>query len=154
MPKPLTRAQQLENAAFLRHLRKTGNTCAAVRALCCTRGKFTWRRSRYPAFAIQWDAALVLTHAALTEARAGTTVPPPGQPYIRCSRTGRWQVRQTQAWLVDQAGRQHFLAALSATANVRLAAAAAGFTASALYNRRYRNPAFAREWRLALQMGL
>lgn len=153
MPKPLTRAQQMENAAFLEHLRRTGNVCAAARALGFGRGRFLERRTKHPAFAVQWDAALALAHADLTAERAGTTVPPPGEPYIRRSRTGRWQVRRAQAGLIDHAGRQRFLAALSATANVALSAAAAGFGACALYNHRKRNPAFAREWQLALEMG-
>jgi hypothetical protein len=153
MPKPLTRAQQMENAAFLRHLRRTGNASTAARALGFTRGRFIDRRYKHPAFAIQWDAALAIAHADLMMKRIGTTVPPPGEPYIRRSKTGRWQVRRAQAGMIDHAGRQRFLAALSATANVRLAAAAAGFGACALYNHRYRNPAFAREWQLALEMG-
>ncbi len=153
MPKPLTRAQQMENAAFLRHLRRTGNASVAARALGFTRGRFIERRNKHAAFAVQWDAALTIAHADLMMERIGTTVPPPGEPYIRRSKTGRWQMRRAQAGMIDHAGRQRFLAALSATANVRLAAAAAGFGAGALYNHRYRNPAFAREWQLALEMG-
>lgn len=153
MPNPLTRAQQLENAAFLRHLRRTGNASAAAAALGFRRGRFIARRTNHPAFALRWDAALALAHAALTEARIGTSVPPPGEPYIRRSNTGRWQLRRSQAGLIDHDGRQRFLAALSATANVALSAAAAGYGASALYNHRHRNPAFAREWQMALEMG-
>jgi len=143
----------MENAAFLRHLRRTGNAREAARALGFPRGRFIRRRTLHPAFAVQWDAALVLAHADLTAQRAGTTVPPPGEPYIRLSRTGRWQVRRAQAGQIDHAARQRFLAALGATANVRLSAAAAGFGACAFYNHRYRNPAFAREWMLALETG-
>ena len=44
VPNLLTRAQQMENAAFLRHLRRTGNASTAARALGFTRGRFTWRR--------------------------------------------------------------------------------------------------------------
>lgn len=153
MPKPLTRAQQMENAAFLRALRKTGNVSAAARALGFGRERFINRRRNHPAFAAQWDAALVLAHAALMDARVGTEVPPPGEPYIRRSKTGRWQLRRSQAGLIDRAARQRFLAALSASANVSLAAAAAGFGTGAFYNHRHRNPAFAREWQLALEMG-
>jgi hypothetical protein len=42
---------------------------------------------------------------------------------------------------------------LSATANIRLSAAAAGASARAFYRRREQDPAFAREMRLALRMG-
>ena len=79
MPKPLTRAQQLENAAFLRHLRRTGNVCAAARALGFGRGRFIERRRKHPAFALQWDAALTLAHAAFAEARDASP-PRPGWP--------------------------------------------------------------------------
>jgi hypothetical protein len=143
----------MENAEFLRHLRRTGNACEAARALGFKRGRFIERRNKHPAFAVQWDAALVVAHATLTDERVGRAVPPPGEPYIRLSRTGRWQVRRARAGQIDHAARQRFLAALSATANVRLSAAAAGFGACAFYNHRYRNPAFAREWQLALEMG-
>lgn len=155
MPKPLTRAQRLENAAFLRHLRRTGNVCAATKALGFGRGRFIERRNKHPPFALQWDAALALAHAAFAAAPEGHARAPrlTGEPYIRRSNTGRLQLRRAQRGLVDHAGRQRFLAALSATANVALSAAAAGFTASALYRERHRNPGFAREWLLALQMG-
>lgn len=155
MPKPLTRAQQRENAAFLKHLRRTGNACEAAKLLGCTRGKFTWRRARHPAFAVEWDAALVLAHAACGESLgvAPRQPPPDGDPYIRRSNTGRLQLRRAQQGLIDHAVRQRFLAALSASANVRLSAAAAGVKAVSLYHHRRHNPAFAREWKLALQMG-
>lgn len=48
---------------------------------------------------------------------------------------------------------QAFFFALSATANVRLAAAAAGFAHSAFYARNRQRPYFAREMRLSLTMG-
>ena len=51
------------------------------------------------------------------------------------------------------AAEQAFLAALSATCNVRLSAAAAGFTHSAFYQRAKKDPGFAREWRLAEERG-
>lgn len=155
MPKPLTRAQQLENAAFLRQLRRTGNACAAAKALGLGRDRFTKRRAKHPAFAVQWDAALALAHAELAPVRGDGAAPrvPSGEPYISRSRAGRFQLRVTRPGKIDHAGRQRFLAALSATANVGLSAAAAGFTPRNLYYHRSHNPAFAREWQLALEMG-
>jgi len=50
-------------------------------------------------------------------------------------------------------GEQAFFRALSATANVRLSAAAAGFAHSAFYARKRARAAFAREMRLALETG-
>lgn len=54
---------------------------------------------------------------------------------------------------LTKTAEQVFLAALSATANVRLSAAAAGASPAAFYRRRRRCEAFAREFRLALKMG-
>ncbi|THD34821.1 MAG: hypothetical protein E7773_14275 [Sphingomonas sp.] len=153
MPNPLSRTQQLENAAFLRHLRRTGNASTAARALGFGRGRFIVRRNKHPAFALQWDAALAIAHADLMKGRDGAPVPPPHEPYIRRSKSGRLQLRRSQVGLIDHAGRQRFLAALSATANVRLSAAAARFDPGAFYRLRHRDPGFAREWLLALEMG-
>jgi hypothetical protein len=66
---------------------------------------------------------------------------------------GRLQLRRAHPRRLTRSAEQAFLAALSATANVRLSAAAAGFTHSAFYARKKASPAFAREWRLALEMG-
>ena len=51
------------------------------------------------------------------------------------------------------AAEQAFLRALSASANVRLSAAAAGFAHSSFYARKRKRRPFAREMRLALKMG-
>ncbi|QDZ06356.1 hypothetical protein FPZ24_01785 [Sphingomonas panacisoli] len=153
MPIPLTRAQQMENAAFLRHLQRTGNATTAARALGVTPRKFNWRRGRYSAFALRWDAALAMAHAALSGARAGTAVPSSAEPNICRTKGGQRQLRRAQTGLVDHAARQRFLAALCATANVSLSAAAGCHSASTFYRIRDRDPGFAREWRLALEMG-
>ena len=153
MPKPLTRAQQLENVAFLRHLRRTGNASTAARALGLSCGRFTWRRARHPAFALRWDAALALAHAAFNDKRADTLTTSRGEPYLRRVGGGRLQVRRAQVGLIDHAGRQRFLAALSATANISLSAAAAGHSPVSFYRHRHRDPGFAREWQMALEMG-
>ncbi|MHA6722553.1 hypothetical protein [Sphingomonas sp. RS2018] len=68
-------------------------------------------------------------------------------------RDGKLQLRRAQPGKLTQQCEQTFLAALSATANVRLAAAAAGASVAAFYRRRRKNPAFAREMRLALETG-
>lgn len=165
MPRPFTRAQALENAAFLRALRKTGNVREAARRIGEHRAKFTRRRTKHPLFAAEWDAALAVAHAALHDAASGERAsgrraPTPSrrvegaaEPKIIRTRTGRLQLRRVPAGRLTHAGEQAFLAALSATANVRLAAAAAGFSHSAFYARRRQNPVFAREMRLALELG-
>ncbi|MFL9841374.1 hypothetical protein ABS767_10400 [Sphingomonas sp. ST-64] len=63
------------------------------------------------------------------------------------------QLRAVPGRALDRAAEQAFLSALSATANIRLSAAAAGFSHSAFYARRRQSPAFAREMQLALQTG-
>jgi hypothetical protein len=66
---------------------------------------------------------------------------------------GRHQLRAPSKRRLTRDREQAFLMALSATANVRLSARAAGFSHSAFYRHAERNPGFAREMRLALQMG-
>lgn len=153
MPRPLTRAQQMENAAFLRHLRRTGNASAAARALGVSLGRFNWRRAQHPAFALRWDAAMAIAHAALHDKRPGPRSSLMGEPHIRRTCGGHLQLQRAQAGMVDHASRQRFLAALSATANVSLSAAAAGHSMTSFYRHRHRDPGFAREWLLALEMG-
>jgi len=76
-----------------------------------------------------------------------------GEPLVVRTRSGRLQVRPAHGGKLTQAAEQLFLQALSATCNIRLSAAAAGASPAAFYRRRQRNPAFAREFRLALEMG-
>jgi len=207
VPRPFTRAQALENRAFLAELRRTGNARAAARALGAHRARFTRRRAKHPAFAAEWDAALAFAHAALRQQKAlspsgegsapispspsgeglgwglsvsrGPTPAPspegegrrarrkpdpsgkgrrkraaPGpEPRLVRLASGRLQLRRASGRRLTRAAEQTFLAALSATANIRLSAAAAGFAHSSFYARARRSPAFAREMRLALQMG-
>jgi hypothetical protein len=76
-----------------------------------------------------------------------------GEAVVVRTKTGRLQLRLAHRGKLTKAAEQLFLAALSATANVRLSAAAAGASVAAFYRRRARNPAFAREMRIALRMG-
>ena len=66
-------------------------------------------------------------------ARAGRSAKPPGEPHIVRGKIGPLQVRRAQAGRIDHDVRQNFLAALSATANVVLSAAAAGYSTNAIY---------------------
>lgn len=163
MPRPFSPAQQRQNRAFLAALARTGNARLAARAVDLHRATLTRRRASHPAFAADWDAALAIAHARL----AG---PPPtgegdrratpaggaavtGEPHLIRQHSGRLQLRAPTARRLTRAAEQAFLAALSATANVRLSAKAAGFTHSAFYQHKRNHPGFAREWRLALQLG-
>ncbi|UIJ44472.1 hypothetical protein LZK98_15590 [Sphingomonas cannabina] len=150
MTRPLNRNQVMQNRAFLRVLRRTGNARAAAEQLGLNRSMLTKRRARHPAFAAQWDAALAIAHARLhgRVADAGE-----GEPRPVRTASGRVQLRRAQKGSLTRTARQTFLAALSVTANIRLAAAAAGFSHAAFYDLRRRDPGFAREMRLALQEG-
>ena len=166
MARPFTRAQALQNQAFLNALRRTGNARLSARELGVHRATFTKRRASHPAFAAEWDAALAIAHARLQnpprngegdDAHHGGRGSPQAQrseePQLTRRANGRLQLRTPTRRRLDRAAEQAFLAALSATANIRLSAKAAGFSHSAFYQRRKHSPAFAREMRLALQMG-
>jgi hypothetical protein len=158
----------MENAAFLRALRRTGNIRLAARESGMKYGTIQHRRARHPAFAQAVDATIALAQADF-EAQGGRAAPVAPRSAItadergHCTkggeyavvrrRDGKLQVRSAQPNKLTRQCEQAFLAALSATANVRLSAAAAGASVAAFYRRRRKNPAFAREMRLALQMG-
>ncbi len=149
MPRPYTRAQALQNAAFLRRLSETGNAREAARELNLNRSMLTKRRHADPAFAARWEAALVVAAGRLSD----PAVPSGEGRLVRSG--GRLQLRAPSAKVrhIDIAAEQRFLAALCATANVRLAAAATGFAHSSFYARARANPGFAREMRLAIALG-
>ncbi len=159
MPRPLTPRQAAENAKFLTELRRTGNARAAAEALGYNRSTFTKRRTKHPAFAADWDAALAFANATLTpstkapKAGKGASTNATPAPHIAKTASGRLQIRRSPPCRLTHAGEQAFLSALAATANVRLSAAAAGFSHSSFYARRKASPAFAREMRLALEQG-
>jgi hypothetical protein len=76
-----------------------------------------------------------------------------GEPTVVRTRSGRLQLRLAPPGRMNAAAQQAFFRALSATANIRLSAAAAGFAHSSFYARKRASKAFAREMRLALEMG-
>ena len=178
MARPLTRAQALENRAFLKSLRKMGNVRLACRELGLKYGTMQHRRRQHPAFALRWDAALAFAQASFDKlrmngrggpstgsGRAGKMGPRcrgkdrgghrtlGGEPHLVRLKDGRVQMRQAQPGKLTRECEQAFFAALSATANVTLSAAAAGASPRAFYRRKQQCPAFAREMRLALQRG-
>lgn len=167
-PRPFTRRQALQNAAFLDALGRTGNARLAALTLGVHRSTFTKRRASHPAFAALWEAALAVAHAALGAPPAPKPPEPPakparrksaqlrtqgGEPVLTRLANGRLQLRRAPPGRMTRAAEQAFLRALSATANVRLSAAAAGFAHASFYARRRTARAFAREMRLALEMG-
>jgi hypothetical protein len=163
--RPFTRRQALQNQAWLAALRQTGNPRLAARLLGVHRSTYMKRRAKCAAFAQDWDAALAAAHAAFhlaggprpAEGTVARNCPHShrtkgGELHVGRTRGGRLQLRRAPAGWMTRKGEQAFFFALSATANVRLAAAAAGFAHSAFYARRAR-PYFAREMRLSLTMG-
>jgi hypothetical protein len=155
MCRSFTPRQSAQNAAFLRIVRRTGNVRDACRALGVHRATYTRRRAKCAAFAADWDAALAVASAALAVPAPPTLSRTDREGEPRATRTagGRLQLRRHRPGRITRAHEQAFLSALAATANVRLSAAAAGFSHSAFYRRREASPAFAREMRLALQTG-
>jgi hypothetical protein len=204
--KPFTRVQALENRAFLTALRRTGNVRLACRELGLKHNTMQNRRRAHPAFAVKWDAALVVAQAALNarlkreegkrdsrltsgrlrlrgndgkrrripdrvrddekgEPLTRRSAPPSptrgegsfrtqgGEPVLRLTKNGKLQLQRAQAGKLTTAAEQAFLAALSVTCNVKLAAAAVGAAEHAFYRRKHKDPAFAREMRLAIQQG-
>ena len=169
MPRPFTIAQAAQNAAFLEALARSGNARLAARGIGVAVSTMQHRRAGHAGLAAAWDAAVVAAHARFhagggkkglagggAGGPAGTRDPlrtEGGEPMVVRTRAGRLQVRPAHRGKLTKAAEQLFLQALSASANVRLSAAAAGASARAFYRRRQQNKAFAREMRLALETG-
>lgn len=171
MARPLTRKQALENRAFLKALSRTGNVRLSAREVGLAYSTMQHRRKHHPVFATKWDAAIAAAHAALHEggpqrpsvarrhpsdrARVASEThrTKGGETVIIQNRDGTLQIRRAQPGKLTRECEQAFLAALSATCNVRLSAAAAGAAEAAFYRRRRRHAGFAREWQLALEAG-
>jgi hypothetical protein len=157
--RPFTPRQTAENARFLQALARTGNVRLACQALGLNRSTYFKRRARSPAFAAAWDAAIRVAEVTLltAENRHSPDRAPAkargGEPRLTRLSSGRVQLRRSRPGAMTRADEQLFFHALSATANVRLAAAAAGFAHSSFYARARADPAFAREMRLALETG-
>jgi len=163
MARPLTREQSLQNRTFLNALRRTGNVRLAACEAGIKYGTIQHRRKGHPGFAQRWDAALAFAQAHINgkgrappKAKRGSAAPlrTAGGEMVICRRNdGKLQMRRAQPNKLTRQCEQAFLAALSATANVTLSAAAAGASPRAFYRRKQQCPAFARELRLALAQG-
>lgn len=179
MPRPLTPLQAYQNRLFLERFAMSGNVRLAAREVGVKYSTLQTRRGRHADFAQLWEATAAAVHARLHLAggRRGPEVPARGrggkkkmdpglrrdddrglrtqggEPVVVRTRSGRLQVRLAHPGKLTHAAEQAFLYALSATANIRLSAAAAGASPAAFYRRRRQDPVFAREMRLALKMG-
>jgi len=141
--------------AFLRELGRSGTVARAAETCGIDRSTAYQMRKANPAFAKSWDRALETAREALSP-RAGGDLGEPrleadqvvrssktGHPCIARVGPGRWSARSERAFLEE----------LTATANVKAAARAAGFSTISVYNRRKLWPAFAEAWRAALAEG-
>jgi hypothetical protein len=149
-------------AAFLRALER----CGDVRRSALDAGvDFTTvyvRRKAHTDFAEAWEGALAARLVRIAEeeeappphcmrspspanAGADLLVLQPGADGVRAARSGagRWTA----------AAEKRFFSALADRANVRSAAAAAGFSTNAIYARRARRPEFRRLWEAAVETG-
>ena len=163
MPRPLTRQHRLQNRAFLKALRRSGNIRLACREVGANYGTMQHRRRHHPAFALQCDAALAFAQARLA---SGKTRDPcvrrvvgqghrtrGGEPHLVRLKDGTIQMKRAVAGRLTCEAEQAFLLALSATCNVTLSAAAVGASPRAFYRRQKLDPAFAREMRMAIERG-
>lgn len=71
---------------------------------------------------------------------------------VRPAKNGKTKIIRARARWSDKA-EAIFLEDLAATCNVRAAAAAAGFSTTAIYRRRMHDPGFAAAWQAALEQG-
>jgi hypothetical protein len=153
------RRQRLENEAFLAALRRTGNPRLAAASLNVHRSTYMKRRARSAAFAGQWDAAILACHASLQLGGGPRPAEGPGlrtkggEIVVGRTRGGRLQLRRSPPGRMTEAAEQAFFTALSASANVRLSAAATGFAHSSFYHKKRSRPVFAREMRIAITIG-
>lgn len=76
-----------------------------------------------------------------------------GNAVVRQAINGNTKIIRTTGARWSQAAERVFLEELAATANVTAAAEAAGFSTTAIYNRRKRWPGFAEEWDACLEQG-
>ena len=139
---------------FLAALGSCGNvTRSAALAGVDVTGPYN-RRARYPGFREAWELVM-----AEREARAagslntlGTEGMTAGEELVGHSSTGvRLGRGAASRW--SKGAEARFLEELTASANVARAAAAAGFSAAAVYKRKVRDPHFAAGWDAAIAVG-
>lgn len=145
-------------AAFLRALGACGNVGIAAREAGASKGFFYRRRKTDMSFALACGVALE---------RAGVRLGAGVVPGVEAAASGEgvavWCARggsrarvtriadRTRKWTAG--AERVFLSELAATANVRAACAAAGFSTTAIYRRRALWPAFREAWDVALDQG-
>lgn len=150
--------------AFLRGLGRSANARLAAREAGIDHGTAYAHAARNPAFDRAWRRALAIgERRADALARAQESVPVGGIAAGRDWRGTELVVRRTRGlptqlvpagkgrW--SKTAEDLFFAALADCANVRRAAAAAGFSTTAIYKRRMGCPIFQAKWAAAVETG-
>jgi hypothetical protein len=149
--------------AFLRALARGGSVALAAHTVGIDRSSAYQARKSNPAFAASWERALADARLALSGAGQGPAGPEADDrrrplrlrddEVVRGSKAGRPCVVRAGPGRWSVAAERAFLAELTASANVKAAARAAGVSAVAAYNRRRLWPAFAAAWEAAKAEG-
>jgi hypothetical protein len=159
--------------AFLRELGRSGNVALAAEKSGVAESTPYRERGKNSAFAVSWDRALETAREGLArpqpspqaggESTAQVPRPPArvveggpllrGDQIIRASSKGRPCIARVGPGRWSARSERAFLDELTASANVKAAARAAGVSPQAAYNRRLRWPAFAAQWQDALAEG-
>lgn len=142
--------------AFLRALERTGDVRASAEDAGIDHSTAYARRRAHGEFALGWDAALAAHRTRVESDQAAdfaslsnVTPPPPhqgeGSSGAQVKRAGhdRWSERKEKLFFTE----------LAATANVKRAAAAAGVSPNAVYQRRMRDRHFKAKWAAVLETG-
>ena len=95
MARPISRIQALENRAFLKILRRTGNIRLSSREAGLNYSTMQTRRDKHPAFAARWAAALAAAQARLGQ--VGTVGPAAGRPLCSPLRAARYKTSKTES---------------------------------------------------------
>jgi hypothetical protein len=137
---------------FLRGLARTGNVgLAALKAGVDKQTAYYWR-SAEAGFAAAWERAKAWGQARVA-AGAGDPEEVAGPVAVRVSKREGAQVVRAGAGRMSERDKGAFLGHLRRTGTAAHAAAAAGFSTTALYNRRKKDPRFAEQWREAKEDG-
>jgi hypothetical protein len=145
-----------ELARFLALLAETGNFALACVSLGRARSGLYKRRIRDSFFDSECVGAIALFRSSPSLPGGGG--PPKaveGQPILTLTTyAGRPQLRRAAPGTLTRTGIETFLKTLAATANVRFAALSVGVKPSSIYARRRRDPAFAAEMDIALEVAV
>lgn len=149
---------------FLRDLARTGNVRMAAEAAGVDFTTAYGRRKRHGEFAEAWENALRLRapHSTQDEregeqapspgsAAPSPSSPPEGDEDVVVRPDGKLIKGSEARW--GKRAQEAFLAELTMSANVKRAAAAAGFSTQAVYKRRLKDRHFAAAWDAAIETG-